>query len=307
MSHDPIRKWREDYARRAVNVGFKPLSDAPFHASSRRVFDALRMVQTTFSPGLTFRDAELVKDAVDSFAFLISQSKNIEIVHGHHTLTLGQADATLLSVRTPGSVGAAHEFGYVRVLVPRHELAQRVAHVDDLVLQHVSRRADVLQFLRGYITSLDRSGFGELRQAHMTIRRHIIDLIALAISKYGAVGESRESAVVAARLKSALEYIATRFNEPGLSVATVAEAQGVSSRYLQRLIEVTGTIFTEHVNELRLQRAFSLLAEACNIERRISDIAMDVGFSDISHFNRLFRSRFGETPSGVRPQRKKRE
>ena len=33
---------------------------------------------------------------------------------------------------------------------------------------------------------------------------------------------------------------------------------------------------------------------------RISDIALQSGFSDISYFNRLFRSRFGDTPSGVR-------
>jgi len=36
--------------------------------------------------------------------------------------------------------------------------------------------------------------------------------------------------------------------------------------------------------------------------RRISDVALQVGFSDISHFNRLFRSRFGDTPRGVRGQ-----
>jgi AraC-like DNA-binding protein len=33
---------------------------------------------------------------------------------------------------------------------------------------------------------------------------------------------------------------------------------------------------------------------------RICDIALQAGFSDISHFNRLFRARFGDTPSGVR-------
>ena len=33
---------------------------------------------------------------------------------------------------------------------------------------------------------------------------------------------------------------------------------------------------------------------------RICDIALQSGFSDISHFNRFFRARFGDTPSGVR-------
>jgi hypothetical protein len=72
----------------------------------------------------------------------------------------------------------------------------------------------------------------------------------------------------------------------------VARSQGISPRYLQRLLETAETSFTERVNELRLQRALALLLEAG--KRRISDI---------SHFNRLFRARFGDTPSGVRAQR----
>jgi AraC-like DNA-binding protein len=34
--------------------------------------------------------------------------------------------------------------------------------------------------------------------------------------------------------------------------------------------------------------------------QRIIDVALAAGFSDISHFNRMFRRRFGEVPTGVR-------
>ena len=33
-------------------------------------------------------------------------------------------------------------------------------------------------------------------------------------------------------------------------------------------------------------------------ERRISDIAFDCGFNDLSYFNRCFRRRFGLSPIG---------
>jgi AraC-like DNA-binding protein len=33
--------------------------------------------------------------------------------------------------------------------------------------------------------------------------------------------------------------------------------------------------------------------------RRVSDIAFEVGFSDLAHFYRLFRARFGDTPKGI--------
>jgi AraC-like DNA-binding protein len=43
-----------------------------------------------------------------------------------------------------------------------------------------------------------------------------------------------------------------------------------------------------------------LLSARQGRRRRNADIAMEAGFSDVSHFNRLFRARFGDTPSGVR-------
>jgi len=55
--------------------------------------------------------------------------------------------------------------------------------------------------------------------------------------------------------------------------------------------------FIEHVNELRSERAFALLI-AADSNRRVSDIAFQVGFSDLAHFYNLFRSRFGDTPRG---------
>jgi AraC-like DNA-binding protein len=36
---------------------------------------------------------------------------------------------------------------------------------------------------------------------------------------------------------------------------------------------------------------------------RVAEIALEAGFSDISYFNRLFRARFGDTPTGIRGQR----
>jgi AraC-like DNA-binding protein len=43
-----------------------------------------------------------------------------------------------------------------------------------------------------------------------------------------------------------------------------------------------------------------MLTDRHHLHSAIIDIALEVGFSDVSHFNRTFRHRFGETPSGVR-------
>ena len=51
------------------------------------------------------------------------------------------------------------------------------------------------------------------------------------------------------------------------------------------------TSLREHVNELRLKRAFMLLKAEREGHACISDIGLRTCFSDTSHFNRLFRAR----------------
>jgi AraC-like DNA-binding protein len=271
-----------------------------FRATIEPIFG--RIVRTTHSPGVTFRDEALAKDGDDHFSFLISQSRNIDVAHRGRDLRLRRGDATLMHLSEIGSVGSYDNLEFIAVIVPGLELTARGAGIDGAVIQRVPRQSEALRLLSAYIRSLERSQLCASKDAAETIRRHIIDLVALAVSSQGALGESSLNAVAAVRLNAAVDHITKNFDNPGLTVATVAVSQGISPRYLQRLLEGSGTTFTARVNELRLQRAFALLTEARNDASRISDIALQAGFSDISHFNRLFRSRFGDTPRGVRAQ-----
>ena len=54
-----------------------------------------------------------------------------------------------------------------------------------------------------------------------------------------------------------------------------------------------GTTFTEYLNDYRLTMASRLLISS---EASILDIAAEVGFDNLSYFNRLFKKRFYVTP-----------
>jgi len=94
--------------------------------------------------------------------------------------------------------------------------------------------------------------------------------------------------------------VARRFSDPDFDLDNVAGALGLSRRYVQQLLEETGKSFTEHLVERRLERAFAMLTDRRCLHLAIIDIAFAAGLADVSHFNRMFRRRFGETPSGVR-------
>jgi len=83
-----------------------------------------------------------------------------------------------------------------------------------------------------------------------------------------------------------------------LSLGKVAAAVHTSIFYFCKLFrKVTGTTFTEFVSRTRIEKAKQLLL---NPNLRISEIAYEVGFQSLTHFNRVFKSVVGESPTGYR-------
>jgi AraC-like DNA-binding protein len=98
--------------------------------------------------------------------------------------------------------------------------------------------------------------------------------------------------------------IEVRLAQKNLSLTSFARSQGVTVRHLQKLFEADGQTFSEYVLERRLERARQLLLDFAVVQRSISSIAFDLGFGDLSYFNRTFKKRFGATPREVRSRGK---
>jgi AraC-like DNA-binding protein len=108
--------------------------------------------------------------------------------------------------------------------------------------------------------------------------------------------------VRAARFRAIKLDIANSLGRPDLSVATLADRHACTPRSLQRLFEAEGTTFTDYVLAERLAWAHLLLSDPGRDGDKISAIAYECGFGDISYFNRMFRRRFGVVPSEIRAQ-----
>jgi len=112
--------------------------------------------------------------------------------------------------------------------------------------------------------------------------------------------QTRSRGVRAARLRAVKADIMANLGARGLSLAVVAMRHNISPSYVRKLFESEGTSFTDFVLSERLARARRLIADPVSAGRTIGDIALEAGFGDLSYFNRAFRRRFGDTPSGIR-------
>lgn len=102
------------------------------------------------------------------------------------------------------------------------------------------------------------------------------------------------------RLSAIKAFILSRIDNPELCLEEVAAHQGISSSYVRKLFAAEGAKFTAFVLEIRLAKVLEMLADPESRGHAISAIALKCGFNDISYFNRVFRKRFGCTPSDLR-------
>lgn len=100
-----------------------------------------------------------------------------------------------------------------------------------------------------------------------------------------------------ALFQRALEIIDRNLLEPTLCVSGIAGQLGITTRYLQRLFARHGTTPRAHVAQSRISYAARLLSDGSS---SVTGAAMEAGFNDLTHFGRLFRKTFGETPREYR-------
>ena len=80
--------------------------------------------------------------------------------------------------------------------------------------------------------------------------------------------------------------------DPEFRSSAIPDELGVSARYLQRVLAQAGTTPSRLLLARRLDAAAARLRHAAR-PCRITDVALDCGFSDLSYFSRTFRRRFG--------------
>lgn len=102
-------------------------------------------------------------------------------------------------------------------------------------------------------------------------------------------------------INKALEYIEIHYAE-SLSLNVLAEEVHMNPYYFSSFFKKsTGKNFKDYVNRIRLKHAVTLLLDT---DKKVYEIAMDVGFGDARAFNDAFQKTYGETPAGYRKRLK---
>lgn len=295
---------REEYGRKALKVDLETLGETPFRLRLRAaVYGDVRVAVIDSTPYRVARTRPLIADGDDRIGLVFPLAGSFGGEQKGRSVTVGRGEATTMLADRTGWFGTATGGTFLTIraspeLIKSNSMDMK--RIQTGVNVRPSRLA--LNLIRSYLSTLNNSGSQVPPQLREIAGRQLTELAAYAFC--GPEAASRSSlegeGLRAARVAAALQHMAEHFIDPGYDVRDCAGYLGISVRYLQVLFEAGGIRFSEELKRLRLERARSLLADPLNAALRVTDIAFDCGFSDISHFNRQFRARFGESPTSVR-------
>ena len=99
----------------------------------------------------------------------------------------------------------------------------------------------------------------------------------------------------------AMEYINTHYNEPVISMGSVAEHLGISEGHLSHTFKKeTDTTLLNYLTRYRIHKAMALLKD-CRV--KVYEVAQIVGYRDIAYFSATFKKIVGMSPSGYQDTR----
>ncbi|HWU12668.1 MAG TPA: AraC family transcriptional regulator, partial [Caulobacter sp.] len=182
-------------------------------------------------------------------------------------------------------------------------LASSVLDIEAAFTRRIPCGTEALRLLTGYMGVVRQAVGAGSAGVQRLVASHVHDLVALALGETAEAGEiARGRGLRAARLRAVKADIRNNLRERDLSAETVARRQSLSPSYVRKLFDLAGTSFSAFVLDQRLSFAHTMLRSPRFAGLGVSAVAYDVGFGDLSYFNRMFRRRYGATPTEVRAE-----
>jgi AraC-like DNA-binding protein len=303
--HKRAAVFREYVGNGIVKLDACPLSGDFCINGTAITLPSLGIVAVNITPSRIARTREVLRDGNDNLRLVMLRrsGSSAPVAHlGRELMVEPNGGAVVLSNCDLNAITfTAHPSRMISINFARKFLRPLVRDFDAILAHTIPGQIAPLRLLANYIKALlaeSAPPTGEFAQLAVS---HIYDLAALAMgATRDAVEIASNRGLAAARLREIKSDIAANLSGADISVADIAQRQHVTPRYVQMLFENEGTTFTEFTRNARLNRAYRMLRDPRFADHNISTIAFEAGFSDLSYFNKVFRRRFGGTPSDVR-------
>lgn len=299
--HERFEFWVSEMSRMMlVSLDTRSSSSAHFHGTARtNQIGDLQLSSLTAGAVRVARTARLTNQREEDFYKVALQVSGTALIEqDDQRCRLEPGDLVFCDTARPYSFTYEDDFHTVLVVLP-HQL--------------ISLPPNALRALAGR-----RIGVGEGTSAVVApFLRSLVDhsdtIVDTAVSRLVDGTASLITALLSEQLASAVpamsqpavmvrvrDHIERKLSDPHLSPDSIADALGISRRYLFKLFAAENTTVSGWIRHRRLERCARDLADPAARHQPIGLIAARWGLLDDRHFARLFKAGYGHTPRAYR-------
>jgi AraC-like DNA-binding protein len=230
----------------------------------------------------------------DLIAYLV-ESGTVNMEQSGRNIVLRPGEIALYDAASP----FFHEISAESLLlirIPRSAIVSRCPKADGMANIKIGDRQEISKLLGSTMQTAFALPPSAPAIAKARLASALLDTLAAALEMQCGDASTSTSNHDAIHRK-ALNYIDTHMEDNEVNLAKMAEALHVSERTLFRVFARLGTTPMLQLWRSRLEKSHSLLQEG--MVTQVTHAAYQCGFSDVSHFCRMFKKEYGVLPSQV--------
>lgn len=295
-----IPEFRDIVSRSFVPLAVSGASDRPFAAQvSTSGADKAVFTKLTTAPHLVERTTtNIAAGGSGYFKLNMLLSGSGVLVQDGKEVLIRPGDLALYDTSRPYSLMFDDVVSNLVMMFPKDRLSLPASIVEQLTAVSLggdtalgSMVTSLLAQVPSTITSLPLHTRGQVAQSGLDMLEALLSTV-LGVESGG--GDPRQM-----QLEKIYRHIDANLAED-LTPGSIAAAHFMSIRHLHDLFTDTDTTVATLIRDKRLERSRSDILDPALSGRTIAAVAADCGFCDPAHFSRVFRARFGVSPSQLR-------
>ena len=233
-------------------------------------------------------------DGVSRFEFMIPLAGECWVQHHGHRARMSPGRFMLVDLAEPHTMAYGEPISVALIACDRSVLEGRLPGVSSAAGAALSAESPVGAVLLSYARGMRDGLTGFEDHEFRCMLAHMLDLGTLLLDGQSDL-RGQAAATQRALLHRLKQTLRRHLAQDTLTLAEVAQANGISARYMQKLFQSVGTSPRAYLLEARLLHARARLRSGHRKES-VASVAYASGFASASHFSTRYKARFGYPP-----------